>query len=109
MAARGRQDLPPQGGFDPVRYKRNIPKRGPSGAVLLAGGAAVSIYGFYVYLQGVQQMRCCLSLPCCRRCHRAPAGPSPHSRAPLRSDERLPTRMYRDVTQPFRMALFDRK
>ena len=41
------QDLPPAGGFpNPVRYARNLPRRGPSGAVILAVGATAMGYGF---------------------------------------------------------------
>ncbi|WFD30402.1 hypothetical protein MSPP1_001421 [Malassezia sp. CBS 17886] len=42
-----KQDLPPKGGFAPIRYKRNLPARGPSGTVLLAGVLGISIFGFY--------------------------------------------------------------
>ncbi|CAL1701280.1 unnamed protein product [Somion occarium] len=42
-----RQDMPPPGGFEPVKYKRNIPLRGPSGVVILGGVTAVCAYGFY--------------------------------------------------------------
>ncbi|RHZ76495.1 hypothetical protein Glove_197g46 [Diversispora epigaea] len=41
------QDLPRPGGFPSIRYKRNLPKRGPSGVVLLTAVAAISAYGFY--------------------------------------------------------------
>ncbi|CAG8517201.1 10282_t:CDS:2 [Diversispora eburnea] len=41
------QDLPRPGGFPSIRYKRNLPKRGPSGAVVLTAMAAISAYGFY--------------------------------------------------------------
>ena len=40
------QDLPPQGGFpSQFTYKRNLPARGPSGAVLLAGVSGVILFG----------------------------------------------------------------
>ena len=38
-----RQDLPPPGGYESIPYKRNIPIRGPSGAVML--GLLVAIHG----------------------------------------------------------------
>ncbi|CAG8622691.1 989_t:CDS:2 [Paraglomus brasilianum] len=41
------QDLPPEGGFPSVRYQRNLPKRGPSGSVLLLGVTLISAYGLY--------------------------------------------------------------
>ncbi|KAI9023369.1 GRIM-19, partial [Hyaloraphidium curvatum] len=41
------QDLPPKGGFPtPVRYARNLPRRGPSGAVILVVGLGAMAYGF---------------------------------------------------------------
>ncbi|CAG8433962.1 12146_t:CDS:2 [Ambispora gerdemannii] len=46
------QDLPPEGGFPSIRYKRNIPKKGPSGLTLVLGITAISAYGFYRYFQG---------------------------------------------------------
>ncbi|KAI1796172.1 GRIM-19 [Ganoderma leucocontextum] len=42
-----RQDMPPPGGFEAIKYKRNLPLRGPSGLVILGGVTAVCAYGFY--------------------------------------------------------------
>ncbi len=40
------QDLPPQGGFpSQFNYKRNLPSRGPSGALLLAGVTGIILFG----------------------------------------------------------------
>lgn len=39
--------MPPPGGFEPIKYKRHLPFRGPSSAVILAGIFGVSAYGFY--------------------------------------------------------------
>ncbi|KAI9000805.1 GRIM-19 [Trametes punicea] len=39
--------MPPPGGFEAIRYKRNLPLRGPSGLVILGGVTAVCAYGFY--------------------------------------------------------------
>ncbi|GJE84340.1 GRIM-19 [Phanerochaete sordida] len=39
--------MPPSGGFQQIRYKRNLPFRGPSGVVILAGVTAFCGYGFY--------------------------------------------------------------
>ncbi|TDL29838.1 hypothetical protein BD410DRAFT_834083 [Rickenella mellea] len=39
--------MPPAGGFERVKYKRNLPLRGPSGVVILAGVLGVCGYGFY--------------------------------------------------------------
>ncbi|WFD41170.1 uncharacterized protein MJAP1_004165 [Malassezia japonica] len=42
-----KQDLPPRGGFAPIRYKRNIPTKGPSGVALLSAVAGLTAFGFY--------------------------------------------------------------
>ncbi|OSD04623.1 B16.6 subunit of GRIM-19, NADH:ubiquinone oxidoreductase [Trametes coccinea BRFM310] len=47
MSAPYRQDMPPPGGFEAIKYKRNLPLRGPSGLVILGGVTAVCAYGFY--------------------------------------------------------------
>ncbi|KAG0163426.1 hypothetical protein DFQ28_000383 [Apophysomyces sp. BC1034] len=57
MSVHGTQDLPPAGGYPEVRYKRYLPKKGPSGLVLLAGVAAVSAFGFYKVAQGNLERR----------------------------------------------------
>jgi NADH dehydrogenase (ubiquinone) 1 alpha subcomplex subunit 13 len=51
------QDLPPSGGFSPVRYKRNVPLRGPSGAALFAGVIGLCTYGWYWNIQGMRERR----------------------------------------------------
>ncbi|KNE66686.1 hypothetical protein AMAG_11186 [Allomyces macrogynus ATCC 38327] len=51
------QDMPPQGGFARVQYKRNIPARGPSGAALFAGLTALVAYGWYWNIQGIRERR----------------------------------------------------
>ncbi|KAJ9110533.1 hypothetical protein QFC20_002861 [Naganishia adeliensis] len=52
-----KQDMPPAGGFEHVRYKRNIPIRGPGGAAIFGGVAAVCAYGFYLVGQGNLEKR----------------------------------------------------
>ncbi|KAG2155044.1 B16.6 subunit of GRIM-19, NADH:ubiquinone oxidoreductase [Suillus bovinus] len=47
MSIQYRQDMPPPGGFEAVKYKRNLPFRGPSGLVILGAVTAVCAYGFY--------------------------------------------------------------
>ncbi|KAJ7490277.1 B16.6 subunit of GRIM-19, NADH:ubiquinone oxidoreductase [Mycena galericulata] len=42
-----RQDLPPAGGFEAVKYKRNLPLRGPGALVILGGVTAFCSFGFY--------------------------------------------------------------
>jgi hypothetical protein len=39
--------MPPAAGFEAVRYKRNLPLRGPSGLAILGGVTALCAYGFY--------------------------------------------------------------
>ncbi|KAI9217369.1 NADH:ubiquinone oxidoreductase 14kD subunit [Blastocladiella britannica] len=51
------QDLPPAGGFSPVQYKRNLPARGPSGAVLFAGMIGLCSYGWYWNIQSIRERR----------------------------------------------------
>ncbi|KAI9140877.1 GRIM-19, partial [Paraphysoderma sedebokerense] len=51
------QDLPPPGGFGSVRYKRNLPSRGPSGAVLFAGVIGIMTYGWYWTIEGIKERR----------------------------------------------------
>jgi hypothetical protein len=58
------QDLPPEGGFRPITYAKNVPKRGPPGIVLFAGTIAIVAYGFSRVIKGNQQRR----YPCLR-CH----------------------------------------
>ncbi|KAJ7774123.1 B16.6 subunit of GRIM-19, NADH:ubiquinone oxidoreductase [Mycena olivaceomarginata] len=41
------QDLPPAGGFESVKYKRNLPLRGPGALVILGGVSAVCAFGFW--------------------------------------------------------------
>ncbi|XP_072037915.1 NADH dehydrogenase [ubiquinone] 1 alpha subcomplex subunit 13-like [Amphiura filiformis] len=46
MATTFRQELPPKGGYEKINYKRAIPKRGPSGYLLLGGVTAFCFAGF---------------------------------------------------------------
>ncbi|PWN24384.1 GRIM-19 [Jaminaea rosea] len=46
------QDLPPQGGYQPIRYKRNLPARGPGGLAIFGGVLAICTYGFYKVATG---------------------------------------------------------
>lgn len=39
--------MPPAGGFEAIKYKRNLPFRGPSGVVILGAVTAVCAYGFW--------------------------------------------------------------
>lgn len=51
------QDLPPPGGFEHVRYKRNLPMRGPGGAVVFGGIFAICAFGFWRLGQGNLERR----------------------------------------------------
>ncbi|KAI9292666.1 GRIM-19 [Neoconidiobolus thromboides FSU 785] len=51
----GKQDTAPKGGYDFVRYRRSIPSRGPSGAVIFGSIFALSFYGFYKVYQGKRE------------------------------------------------------
>ena len=52
------QDLPPQGGFPTtIRYQRYIPRRGPSGAVILAGAFLLMGYGWIEVAKGHEERR----------------------------------------------------
>ncbi|THH16420.1 hypothetical protein EW146_g4232 [Bondarzewia mesenterica] len=53
----GLRDMPPAGGFESLKYKRNLPLRGPSGLVLLGGVTAVCVYGFYRLGKGNMEKR----------------------------------------------------
>lgn len=39
--------MPPAGGFEAVKYKRNLPFRGPGALVILGGVTGICAYGFY--------------------------------------------------------------
>ncbi|KAF8915362.1 GRIM-19, partial [Mucidula mucida] len=39
--------LPPPGGFEAIKYRRNLPFRGPGALTILAGVTAISAFGFY--------------------------------------------------------------
>ncbi|CAO1634746.1 unnamed protein product [Sympodiomycopsis kandeliae] len=51
------QDLPPKGGYEPIRYRRNIPTKGPSGVAILGGVFAICAYGFWKVGQGNVEKR----------------------------------------------------
>jgi len=49
------QDMPPEGGYQAVQYKRNIPARGFRPSFYLFGMAAVMTFGFWQYGKGVRE------------------------------------------------------
>ena len=50
--------MPPPGGFEPVKYKRNLPTRGPSAALFLTAVLGMCTWGFYRMGQGNLERRC---------------------------------------------------
>ena len=58
-----RQDMPPKGGYEPFRFSRHLPTRGPSGTVIMLGGVVVMGIGFYLIKKTNEERRCvyCLS------------------------------------------------
>jgi hypothetical protein len=57
MSTQATQELPPPGGYPEVKYRRYLPKRGPSGLVIFAGLTAICGYGFYRVAQGNLERR----------------------------------------------------
>ncbi|CAA7260083.1 unnamed protein product [Cyclocybe aegerita] len=47
LSAPYRQDMPPAGGFEAIKYKRNLPLRGPGAYVILGSVTGICAYGFY--------------------------------------------------------------
>ncbi|KAG7246084.1 hypothetical protein CRUP_030473, partial [Coryphaenoides rupestris] len=46
-ASKVKQDMPPPGGYGPVDYKRNLPKRGLSGYSMFGIGLGVMVFGYW--------------------------------------------------------------
>lgn len=57
-----KQDMPPKGGYEPFRFSRHLPNRGPSGTVIMLGGVAVMWVGFYLIKKTNEERRWTLSL-----------------------------------------------
>ncbi|PVU96221.1 hypothetical protein BB561_001315 [Smittium simulii] len=51
------QDMPRPGGFPKIQYRRSLPNKGPSGAVILGALGAVMTYGWYHVYLGIQEQR----------------------------------------------------
>lgn len=61
--------MPPPGGFEAVRYKRNLPIRGPGGYIVLAAVAAICGFGFYrVGLGNLERRSAGRSIVLCHLC-----------------------------------------
>ncbi|KAM3866298.1 NADH dehydrogenase [ubiquinone] 1 alpha subcomplex subunit 13 [Diretmus argenteus] len=46
-ASKVKQDMPPPGGYGPIDYKRNLPKRGLSGYSMFGIGIGVMLFGYW--------------------------------------------------------------
>ncbi|KAI9628448.1 hypothetical protein KEM48_011607 [Puccinia striiformis f. sp. tritici PST-130] len=44
-------------GYEPIKFKRNLPIRGPSGSLIMSGVFVTCLYGFYRYGQGNLEKR----------------------------------------------------
>lgn len=52
-----KQDMPPKGGYEPFRFSRHLPNRGPNGTIIMLGGVAVMGLGFYVIKKTNEERR----------------------------------------------------
>ena len=52
-----KRDMPPPGGYETIKYKRNLPTRGPGGAVVFGVVGAICAYGFWRVGQGNLERR----------------------------------------------------
>ncbi|XP_040273340.1 NADH dehydrogenase [ubiquinone] 1 alpha subcomplex subunit 13 [Bufo bufo] len=46
-ASKVKQDMPPPGGYGPMDYKRNLPRRGFSGYTMFAIGIGAMVFGYW--------------------------------------------------------------
>ncbi|XP_023390291.1 NADH dehydrogenase [ubiquinone] 1 alpha subcomplex subunit 13 isoform X1 [Pteropus vampyrus] len=46
-ASKVKQDMPPPGGYGPIDYKRNLPRRGMSGYSMFAVGIGTLLFGYW--------------------------------------------------------------
>ena len=60
-----RQDMPPKGGYEPFRFARHLPNRGPRGSVIMVGGVAAMALGFYIIKKTNEERRCVCVSVCC--------------------------------------------
>nr|XP_060641143.1 NADH dehydrogenase [ubiquinone] 1 alpha subcomplex subunit 13 [Anolis sagrei ordinatus] len=52
-----KQDMPPSGGYGPIDYKRNLPRRGLSGYSLFAIGIGTLLFGYYNLMKWNRERR----------------------------------------------------
>jgi NADH dehydrogenase (ubiquinone) 1 alpha subcomplex subunit 13 len=51
------QDMPPEGGYHSVQYKRNLPARGFRPSFYLLGMGAIMTFGFWQYGKGARERK----------------------------------------------------
>ncbi|XP_053441314.1 NADH dehydrogenase [ubiquinone] 1 alpha subcomplex subunit 13 [Nycticebus coucang] len=56
-ASKVKQDMPPPGGYGPIDYKRNLPRRGLSGYSMLAMGIGTLFYGYWSMMKWNRERR----------------------------------------------------
>uniref|UniRef100_A0A2K5EEQ4 NADH dehydrogenase [ubiquinone] 1 alpha subcomplex subunit 13 n=1 Tax=Aotus nancymaae TaxID=37293 RepID=A0A2K5EEQ4_AOTNA len=56
-ASKVKQDMPPAGGYGPIDYKRNLPRRGLSGYSMLALGIGTLFYGYWKIIKWNRERR----------------------------------------------------
>ncbi|KAF8640066.1 hypothetical protein AX17_001307 [Amanita inopinata Kibby_2008] len=59
------RDMPPPGGFEAIKYKRNLPVKGPGAYAILGGVTAICAYGFYRVGKGNLEKRWVAEIELC--------------------------------------------
>lgn len=57
MATNFRQDMPPEGGYNPIRYERVLPKRMFNHWIFLAGLIPPTVWSWYMFYKAKRYMR----------------------------------------------------
>uniref|UniRef100_A0A8D1VTI3 NADH dehydrogenase [ubiquinone] 1 alpha subcomplex subunit 13 n=2 Tax=Sus scrofa TaxID=9823 RepID=A0A8D1VTI3_PIG len=56
-ASKVKQDMPPPGGYGPIDYKRNLPRRGLSGYSMFAVGIGTLLFGYWSMMKWNRERR----------------------------------------------------
>ncbi|KAM5190339.1 NADH dehydrogenase [ubiquinone] 1 alpha subcomplex subunit 13 [Callospermophilus lateralis] len=56
-ASKVKQDMPPPGGYGPIDYKRNLPRRGLSGYSMFAVGIGTLLVGYWSMMKWNRERR----------------------------------------------------
>ncbi|KAJ1060736.1 hypothetical protein K5549_019238, partial [Capra hircus] len=56
-ASKVKQDMPPVGGYGPIDYKRNLPRRGLSGYSMFAVGIGALLFGYWSMMRWNRERR----------------------------------------------------